>query len=148
MRLVIQRVNFASVRVEDVIEGQIGKGYVVFLGIGEGDSQEMAAKYVEKLSKLRIFQDEGGKTNLSLSDVSGDVLVISQFTLYADCKKGNRPSFVGAGSPLLAEELYEYFLEQCRVKIGNVKSGKFGADMKVLLENDGPFTLVWDSRDW
>ena len=105
-------------------------------------------KYVEKLVKLRIFPDENGKTNLSITDVGGEILVISQFTLYADCRKGNRPSFTGSGDPALAESLYDYFVELCRNKMGTVQHGQFGADMKIALENDGPFTILWDSRDW
>lgn len=148
MRIVIQRVNHAAVRVEGQITGRIQKGYLVFLGAAEGDTKQMADKYVEKLAKLRIFPDEQGKTNCSIKDVGGQVLVVSQFTLYADCKKGNRPSFTKAGNPVLAEELYEYFLEKCRQVFGTVQSGIFGADMKVELENDGPFTILWDSSEW
>lgn len=148
MRIVIQRVNNAAVRVDGQITGKIQKGYLVFLGAAEGDTKQMADKYVEKLAKLRIFPDAQGKTNCSIKDVGGQVLVVSQFTLYADCKKGNRPSFTKAGNPVLAEELYEYFLEKCRQVFGTVQSGVFGADMKVELENDGPFTILWDSSEW
>ena len=148
MKLVIQRVSQASVTVDGTITGQIGKGYLVFLGVGSEDTREMADRYVEKLSKLRIFADKDGKTNLSIADVNGQILVVSQFTLYADCRKGNRPSFTNAGSPQLAEELYDYFLRRCREVIGNAESGIFGAEMKVSLENDGPFTIVWDSKEW
>lgn len=148
MRLVIQRVNHADVRVDGEVTGSIEKGYLVLLGVGQGDDEKMVERYVQKLHKLRIFSDEQGKTNLSIDDVGGKVLVVSQFTLYADCKKGNRPSFIQAGTPEEAERLYEYFLEVCRKEFGSVQHGIFGADMKVSLENDGPFTIVWDSRDW
>lgn len=148
MKLVIQRVNYGRVTVDEHVIGQIGRGYVVLLGVGEGDTKAMCEKYVEKLVKLRIFPDENGKTNLSITDVGGEILVISQFTLYADCRKGNRPSFTGSGDPALAENLYDYFVELCRNKMGTVQHGQFGADMKIALENDGPFTILWDSRDW
>lgn len=148
MKLVIQRVTKASVTVDGIVTGNIDKGLLVFLGVGEDDTKEMVDKYVDKLIKLRIFEDENGKTNLSVKDVNGKILVVSQFTLYADCKKGNRPSFTGAGSPELAEELYEYFKECVAREYGSVFSGVFGADMKVELLNDGPFTVLWDSRDW
>lgn len=120
----------------------------MFLSVGEGDTREMADKYVDKLIKLRIFADEDGKTNLSVGDVNGEILVISQFTLYADCRKGNRPSFINAGGPELADELYEYFKERVQEKFGRVQSGSFGADMQISLVNDGPFTIIWDSREW
>jgi len=148
MKLVIQRVNHASVTVDSEVIGSIGKGYLVLLGVGQGDIAAMADKYIDKLYRLRIFPDENGKTNRSIVDVGGEVLVVSQFTLYADCRKGNRPGFSDAGSPVLAEELYDYFVETCRKKFGKVEHGSFGADMKVALENDGPFTIIWDSRDW
>lgn len=148
MRLVIQRVNHASVIVDNKVTGEIQKGYLVLLGIGQGDTTQMIDRYIEKLVKLRIFPDDNDKINLSIQDVGGEILVVSQFTLYADCKKGNRPGFSQAAAPKLAQELYEYFLMKCRQVLGNVQSGVFGADMKVQLENDGPFTLCWDSRDW
>ena len=148
MKLVIQRVNHASVTVNGSVTGQIGKGYLVFLGIGEGDTKEMADRYVDKLSKLRIFPDANGKTNLSLSDAGGQILVVSQFTLYADCRKGNRPSCINAAPPETAAALYEYFLERCRAVTGSAECGVFGADMKISLENDGPFTIIWDSKEW
>lgn len=148
MKLVIQRVNKANVEVDGKVIGEIGRGLVVFLGVGEGDTREMADKYVDKLIKLRIFADEDGKTNLSVGDVNGGILVISQFTLYADCRKGNRPSFINAGGPELADELYEYFKERVQEKFGRVQSGSFGADMQISLVNDGPFTIIWDSREW
>ncbi|MBQ7433433.1 MAG: D-tyrosyl-tRNA(Tyr) deacylase [Lachnospiraceae bacterium] len=149
MRLVIQRVNHASVKVDGVEVGAIGTGYLVFLGVADSDTKEMAERYARKLSTLRIFPDAAGKINRSIQDVQGQILVVSQFTLYADCKKGNRPSFVKAGAPEKAEALYEYFIECCKALVpGGVESGSFGADMKVSLENDGPFTVLWDSAEW
>ena len=148
MRLVIQRVRHASVSVDQKVIGAIGQGYLVLLGIGHGDTEKMADAFAQKLFKLRIFEDENGKINRSISDVGGQVLVVSQFTLYADCRHGNRPGFTDAAAPAEAEQLYEYFLEQCRKQFGAAEHGSFGADMKVELENDGPFTLIWDSRDW
>ena len=148
MKLVIQRVNYAKVRVDNKIVGEIEKGFLVFLGVGNGDTKDMVDKYVDKLSKLRIFDDENDKINLSIKDVGGKVLVVSQFTLYADCKKGNRPSFINAAGPDEANELYEYFKTRCNEVIGETQSGIFGADMKIELENDGPFTILWDSREW
>ncbi len=144
MKLIIQRVNHASVKIDGKVVGNIGKGLLVFLGVGADDNKETADKYFNKLCKLRIFDDEAGKTNLSIDDVGGELLIVSQFTLYADCKKGNRPSFVNAAPPAMAEELYEYFLSLCATKYGKVESGRFGADMKVELENDGPFTIILD----
>ncbi len=148
MRMVIQRVNHATVTVDGQQIGRIGRGLLVFLGVADTDNKEMVDKYVKKLAGLRIFEDAEGKTNLSIADVGGEVLVVSQFTLYADCKKGNRPSFTKAGSPEFANELYEYFKEKCVETFGKVESGSFGADMKVDLENDGPFTVLWDSEWW
>lgn len=148
MRIVIQRVNHASVTVDNTVIGEIGKGYLLLLGVAQGDTKEMVERYVKKLSTLRIFADADGKTNLSIQEVGGEILVVSQFTLYADCKKGNRPSFIKAGSPDFAEEMYEYFKEKCTEVFGKVACGSFGADMKVALENDGPFTIVWDSDIW
>lgn len=142
MKFVIQRVTRASVTVEDKVTGSIGKGYVVLIGVGTEDTREIADQYIKKMINLRIFQDDHGKTNLSLRDVSGELLLISQFTLYADCRKGNRPSFTLAGSPQLAEELYEYIIKKCREVVPVVQTGVFGADMKVDLCNDGPFTIV------
>lgn len=144
MKLVIQRVTEASVTVDEKIVGEIGLGYLVLLGVGEEDTEETAAKLADKLVKLRIFSDENGKTNLSIKDVDGEVLVISQFTLYADCKK-NRPSFCHAGKPELAEHLYEYFMEQLRPQVTNVEHGIFGAEMQVRLCNDGPFTVLLEA---
>ena len=148
MKLVIQRVESAHVNVDGNTISSIERGLLVLLGVAEGDTRDMVDKYVDKLIKLRIFQDEDGKTNLSVADVGGQIMVVSQFTLYADCKKGNRPSFVYAGEPALAEELYEYFKQRVKEKYGEVYCGKFGADMKVSLVNDGPFTIIWDSRNW
>lgn len=148
MRLVIQRVKKASVTIEGNVVGSIDKGLLIFLGVGEGDTRSMVDKYVDKLAKLRIFEDENGKTNLDINDVNGKLMVVSQFTLYADCKKGNRPSFVHAAAPDIANVLYEYFKEKCALKFGNVQSGQFGADMKIELINDGPFTVLWDSDWW
>lgn len=144
MRIVIQRVSEARVDVEERTIGQIGNGFLVFLGVGHDDDKEVADRYIDKMLKLRIFEDEKGKTNLSLQDVLGEVLLVSQFTLYADCRKGNRPDFKKAGPAKKAEELYEYFLGQIKDRIGKVESGGFGADMKVSLVNDGPFTIILD----
>ena len=147
MRLVIQRVLHAEVQVDGNTIGKIGKGLLVFVGAGQDDTKEIADKYLRKLLGLRIFEDENGKTNLSLKDVDGALLIVSQFTLYANCKKGNCPSFTDAGRPEMAEPMYEYILEACRKEIPVVEQGEFGADMKVALVNDGPFTVVLDSRD-
>lgn len=144
MKVVIQRVLEAKVEVEGRCIGQIGQGYLTFLGVGKGDNKEIADKYIDKILKLRIFADEMGKTNLSLLDVQGEVLVVSQFTLYAGCRKGNRPDFINAGDAKTAEDLYEYFIEQINERLGKVESGEFGADMKVSLVNDGPFTIILD----
>ena len=145
MKIVLQRVKNASVSVDGDIIGEIGKGYLVLLGVSNTDTTKIADKVAEKIFKLRIFEDENGKTNLSASDVDGEILIVSQFTLYADCKKGNRPSFTNAGTPDLANELYEYFIEICKPKFSKVAHGKFGADMQVSLVNDGPFTVILDS---
>ena len=145
MRIILQRVKNASVSVDGQSIGEINKGYLVLLGVSNTDTKEIADKLAEKISKLRIFEDENGKTNLSASDVDGEILIVSQFTLYADCKKGNRPSFTNAGSPDLANELYEYFIEICKTKFKKVAHGEFGADMQVSLINDGPFTVILDS---
>ncbi|MCR5033032.1 MAG: D-tyrosyl-tRNA(Tyr) deacylase [Lachnospiraceae bacterium] len=147
MRFVIQRVQEASVTVEGKCVGKIGKGFLVLIGIEDTDTEEIADKMVAKLIGLRIFADENDKTNLSLMDVQGQLLMISQFTLYADCKKGNRPSFVKAGKPDLANRLYEYICEKCRQQVDVVEKGIFGADMKVSLLNDGPFTILLDSEE-
>ena len=145
MKLVIQRVTHGSVTVEDQVVGSIGKGFVVLIGVGQEDTKERADQLIKKMLGLRIFQDDQGKTNLSLKDVDGALLLISQFTLYANCKKGNRPSFIEAGSPQLAEELYEYVITQCKESIPVVETGRFGAEMKVELCNDGPFTIILEN---
>lgn len=142
MRIVLQRVLNASVKVDGDIKGQIDKGYVIFLGVGHNDTKKDCDRLAEKIVNLRIFSDENDKINLSLKDVKGSLLIISQFTLYADCRKGNRPNFIQAGKPEIAEKLYEYFISKCKEKIPNVQSGVFGADMKVSLTNDGPFTIT------
>ena len=147
MKFVIQRVTHADVSVEQNIVGSIDKGFMVLIGINNTDTTEIADKMIKKLVNLRIFEDENGKTNLSLNDVNGSLLLISQFTLYADCKKGNRPSFVNAGSPDMANNLYEYIIDQCKSFVPIVQKGIFGADMKVSLINDGPFTIVLDSNE-
>ncbi len=146
MRALIQRVNRARVTVEGDTIGSISKGFLVFLGVSHQDGEDQAKKLWSKISKLRIFEDAEGKTNLSLADVDGEVLVVSQFTLYANCKKGNRPSFVEAGSPKEAERLYEYFTELVRADLGRVEKGLFGAMMQVDLVNDGPFTIWLDTE--
>ena len=142
MRIVLQRVTSASVRVDGEVTGSIGTGYLVLLGVGQGDTEEDCRRLADKIINLRIFSDENDKINLSLSDVGGDLLVVSQFTLYADCRKGNRPNFIQAGKPDEAERLYNYFTDYCRSKGKHVETGIFGADMKVELVNDGPFTIV------
>lgn len=146
MKFVIQRVTEASVTVDNEIIGEIQKGLLVLIGISDSDTQEAADKMVRKMIGLRIFEDGDGKTNLSLADVKGSLLLISQFTLYANCKKGNRPSFIDAGKPDKANALYEYIINKCRVSVPIVEKGCFGADMKVSLINDGPFTIVLDSE--
>ncbi len=146
MKLVIQRVNQASVKVEDETVGKIGKGLLVFVGVGKEDTCEIADRFLKKLLGLRIFQDEEGKTNLSLKDVNGSLLFVSQFTLYANCRKGNRPSFIEAGAPDQAENLYEYMIQEAKKSVPVVEHGIFGADMKVSLENDGPFTILLDEK--
>ena len=142
MKLVIQRVSKASVEVENKIIRQIKKGFLVFLGVGPEDNYETADFLVEKLCNLRVFEDENQKMNLSIKDIDGELLIVSQFTLYADCSGGNRPSFVNAAPPEKAEQLYEYFKEQCKKEVKKVASGIFGADMKVSLLNDGPVTII------
>lgn len=144
MKLVIQRVNHAEVKVDNEIVGSIRKGFLVLVGVCENDTKEIADKYLKKLLGLRIFEDEAGKTNLALKDVNGELLMVSQFTLYANCKKGNRPSFIEAGNPELAKSLYEYMIQQAKKQVPVVEHGIFGADMKVSLENDGPFTVILD----
>jgi D-tyrosyl-tRNA(Tyr) deacylase len=147
MKFVIQRVKNASCTVDNEIIGEIQQGFCVFIGVSNEDTTEIADKMIKKLIGMRIFEDENGKTNLALNDVDGSLLLISQFTLYADCKKGNRPSFINAGNPELANHLYEYIIEECKKNISIVEKGIFGADMKISLINDGPFTIVLDSKD-
>ncbi|MFQ9114640.1 D-aminoacyl-tRNA deacylase [uncultured Eubacterium sp.] len=147
MRFVIQRVNEASVSIEGNTVGQIEKGFLVLIGVSNDDTKEIADKMIKKLIGMRIFEDENGKTNLSSANVGGGLLLVSQFTLYANCKKGNRPSFVNAGAPDMAKELYEYIISECRKQVSVVETGEFGADMKVRLENDGPFTILLDSNE-
>ena len=147
MKFVIQRVKEANVVVNGETIGAIDKGFLVLVGINNTDNEEIADKMVKKLIGLRIFEDENGKTNLSLNDVNGSLLVISQFTLYADCRKGNRPSFTDAGAPDMANKLYEYILAKCSEQVANVQKGEFGADMKVSLLNDGPTTIFMDSQN-
>ena len=145
MRFVIQRVTEASVTIDGDISGKIGKGYLVLIGVADTDTKEIADKMIRKMIGLRIFEDEQGKTNLSLADVDGGLLLVSQFTLYANCKRGNRPSFIEAGKPDMANEMYEYIIEKCRESVDEVQTGEFGADMKVQLLNYGPFTILLDS---
>mgnify|MGYP000727397642 FL=1 len=146
MKFVIQRVNNASVTIDEKIVGKINKCFLVLIGVSNDDTKEIADKMIKKLIGMRIFEDENGKTNLALADVDGELLLVSQFTLYANCKKGNRPSFINAGAPDMANEMYEYIIEKCREMVKVVETGEFGADMKVKLENDGPFTIVLDSE--
>ena len=147
MRAVIQRVSRAQVSVDGTVLGKIDRGFLILLGVSGEDSREIAERMADKICRLRIFEDADGKTNCSLADVGGSLLVISQFTLYADCRKGNRPSFIKAGAPEMAEALYEHFMERCRTHVAQVEKGRFGADMKVELLNDGPFTLMLDSAE-
>lgn len=147
MRFVVQRVKNASCTVDNQVTGEIQQGFLVFIGISNEDTKEIADKMVKKLLGLRIFSDSEDKINLSLRDVEGGLLLISQFTLYADCKKGNRPSFINAGKPELANELYEYIIAACKQQIPVVECGIFGADMKISLLNDGPFTILLDSAE-
>ena len=147
MRFIIQRVRHASVTIDGEVRGKIGKGFMVLIGVGADDTKEIADKLVRKLVNMRIFEDAEGRTNLGLKDVGGELLLISQFTLYADCKKGNRPSFTKAGAPTMAEPLVEYIIEECKKEIPVVEQGEFGADMKVELLNDGPFTVILDSDE-
>ncbi|MCC2125447.1 D-aminoacyl-tRNA deacylase [Hominiventricola filiformis] len=145
MRFVVQRVTHASVTVDGNVIGKIGQGFMVLIGVSDEDTKETADKMVKKLLGLRIFEDENGKTNLDIHTVGGSLLLISQFTLYADCKHGNRPSFIKAGKPDMANEMYEYIIAECREQVETVETGEFGADMKVELLNDGPFTILLDS---
>lgn len=145
MRFLVQRVHHASVEADNRIIGKIDQGFLVFVGVSHTDTKEIADKMIHKLLNLRIFSDENGKTNLNLASVGGELLIISQFTLYADCRHGNRPSFTDAGNPELANDLYEYIIRKCKESVTNVAHGEFGADMKVSLLNDGPFTIILDS---
>ncbi len=145
MRLCVQVVKQASVDIEGVRKASIGRGMLVLLGVGKDDDEAVADKMIAKLLKLRIFEDENGKTNLSLSDIEGEMLLVSQFTLYADCKHGNRPSFTDSMPPQRAEELYDYVAEKIRPQVKSLGLGVFGADMQVSLINDGPFTVILDS---
>lgn len=153
MKFIIQRVTKASVTIDNQIAGSIDKGFMVLIGICGQDTKEVAYKMLHKMLNLRIFQDGTGKTNLSLKDVDGNLLLISQFTLYADCRKGNRPSFIKAGnkqvafSPEDAEELYDIIVAECRKEFPNTQTGVFGANMQVELINDGPFTIILDSDE-
>ena len=147
MRFVIQRVKQADVTVDGTCIGKISQGFLVLIGINNTDTTQIADKMIKKLIGLRIFEDENGKTNLDLKTVGGELLLVSQFTLYADCKKGNRPSFTKAGDPQMAEKLYQYIIQQCKNEIAVVEQGSFGADMKVSLLNDGPFTVILDSDE-
>lgn len=146
MKFVIQRVTEANVKVDGQTIGEIGKGFMVLIGVGQDDTRVIADKMIKKMIGLRIFEDENGKTNLSLADVDGQLLLISQFTLYANCKKGNRPSFIEAGAPDMANDMYEYIISECKKSIPVVEKGSFGAHMKVSLVNDGPFTIILDSE--
>ena len=147
MRLIINSLRTATCRVDDRITGTIQKGFMVLIGISDSDTKEIADKMIKKLIGLRIFEDSEGKTNLSLQDVAGSLLLISQFTLYANCRKGNRPSFIGAGKPDMAKELYNYIVDNCKKQVPIVEQGIFGADMKISLVNDGPFTIILDSDE-
>lgn len=145
MRFVVQRVTHASVTVDSQVIGKIGNGFMVLIGVADTDTREIADKMVKKLLGLRIFEDENGKTNLDIHTVEGELLLISQFTLYANCRHGNRPSFIEAGKPDMANEMYEYIIAKCKEQVPAVEKGEFGADMKVELLNDGPFTILLDS---
>lgn len=145
MRFVVQRVTHASVTVDSQVIGKIGNGFMVLIGVADTDTREIADKMVKKLLGLRIFEDQNGKTNLDIHTVEGELLLISQFTLYANCRHGNRPSFIEAGKPDMANEMYEYIIAKCKEQIPVVEKGEFGADMKVELLNDGPFTILLDS---
>lgn len=147
MRFVIQRVNKASVKVEGNIIGKIEKGFLVLIGITHDDTKEIADKMCKKMMNLRVFSDKNDKMNLSLKDVSGELLMVSQFTLYANCRRGNRPDFIQAAKPEMANELYEYIVSKCMQENLSVQTGRFGADMKVELENDGPVTIILDSEE-
>ncbi|MGP1433794.1 MAG: D-aminoacyl-tRNA deacylase [Catonella sp.] len=147
MRFVIQVVENSDVKIDGKVRGAIGRGYMVLIGVGKDDTKEAADKMIKKLIGLRIMADENGKTNLSINDMNGELLLISQFTLYADTSHGNRPGFTTCGAPDMAKELYHYIIDECKKKVKKVEQGEFGADMKVTLTNDGPFTIILDSAD-
>ncbi|HCI18319.1 MAG TPA: D-tyrosyl-tRNA(Tyr) deacylase [Lachnospiraceae bacterium] len=147
MRFVIQRVSHAQVTIDGQVRGSIQKGYMVLIGIGQEDTEALADRMIAKMLDLRIFEDADGKSNLSLRDVDGALLLISQFTLYADCKKGKRPSFFKAGEPHMANDLYEYIIRKCKEEVRDVERGEFGAMMHVELLNEGPFTIILDSTE-
>lgn len=147
MRFIIQVVTNSDVKIDGKVRGAIDRGYMVLIGVGKEDNKEIADKMIKKMLGLRINKDENGKTNLSLADINGELLLISQFTLYADLSHGNRPGFTTCGSPETANELYQYILDECRKKVPKVEQGEFGADMLVTLTNDGPFTIILDSAD-
>ncbi len=147
MKLLVQRVSSAKVDVDSKTVGKINKGFLVLIGVTHTDTREIADYLVKKLCNLRVFKDENSKMNLSIKDVDGELLIVSQFTLYADCQHGNRPSFVNSAKPDMANELYEYFVERCRKEVKNVETGIFGADMKVSLLNDGPVTIMLEKED-
>lgn len=147
MRFVIQRVSHAQVTIDGQVRGSIQKGYMVLIGIGQEDTEALADRMIAKMLDLRIFEDADGKSNLSLRDVDGALLLISQFTLYADCKKGKRPSFFKAGEPHMANDLYEYIIRKCKEEVSDVERGEFGAMMHVELLNEGPFTIILDSAE-
>lgn len=147
MRILVQRVKEATVTIDESIAGEIGQGMLIFLGVSQSDTKEVADKMIRKLVGLRIFEDQEGKTNLDLKSINGSMLIVSQFTLYADCKKGNRPSFINAALPDPARQIYEYMIAECQKFVENVQTGSFGADMQVSLTNDGPFTIMLDSEE-
>lgn len=147
MKLLVQRVSSAQVDVDSKTVGKIKNGFLVLIGVTHTDTREIADYLVKKLCNLRVFKDENSKMNLSIKDVDGELLIVSQFTLYADCHHGNRPSFVNSAKPDMANELYEYFVEKCRKEVKNVETGIFGADMKVSLLNDGPVTIMLEKED-
>ena len=147
MKFVVQRVTHGKVTVDGKVTGEIGNGFLVLIGISKDDTKEIADKMIKKLIGLRIFSDENDKINLSLDSIGGELLLVSLFTLYADCKKGNRPSFIEAAGPQMANEMYEYIISECRKIVPKVETGIFGADMKVEMLNDGPFTIIMDSDD-
>lgn len=147
MRFVVQVASDAKVVVDNNVVGQISKGFMVLIGIENADTKEIADKMIRKLLGLRIFPDENGKTNLSLEQVGGELLLVSQFTLYADCRHGNRPSFINAGAPDFAKEMYEYIIDRCRTMDVHTETGEFGADMRISFTNEGPFTIILDSKE-